>query len=149
MASDIVVVDASLVLKWQLDDEDSVSQADALKTDYCGSVSRLAIAPGLLTFEITNGILVASRRNRIGRDRAAKALEHLLSVPVQLRDVEARAALEIAMAFGISAYDAAYLALAEAEECDLWTGDRSLCAAMKGKSERVRWIGEYTHAARS
>jgi tetratricopeptide (TPR) repeat protein len=47
------------------------------------------------------------------------------------------------MTYKVAAYDAAYLALAEVEKCDLWTGDRAFYQAVKGESPRVKWIGDY------
>jgi predicted nucleic acid-binding protein len=49
-----------------------------------------------------------------------------------------------ALAHEITAYDSAYLALAEQEGCDLWTGDLSLYRAVSKKLRWVRWIGDYT-----
>jgi predicted nucleic acid-binding protein len=51
--------------------------------------------------------------------------------------------LEIATSFEISGYDAAYLTLAETLETELWTGDRRLFEKVRGRSELVRWIGDY------
>ena len=39
-------------------------------------------------------------------------------------------------------YDALYLALAESEECDLWTADRRFVRSLRGRFPRARWIGE-------
>ena len=41
---------------------------------------------------------------------------------------------------------AAYVALAEALETELWTGDRRLFEKVRGRSELVRWIGDYRTA---
>ena len=52
-------------------------------------------------------------------------------------------ALSIAQAIGVGAtYDPLYLALAEAERCDLWTADRRFVQAVGYRSARVRWLGE-------
>jgi len=48
--------------------------------------------------------------------------------------------------FEISGYDAAYVALAKTLEADLWTGDRRLFEKVRGRSELVRWIGDYRTA---
>ena len=41
-----------------------------------------------------------------------------------------------------AAYDALYLALAEAEGCDIWTADRWFVRAAQDRFGSVRWIGE-------
>lgn len=45
--------------------------------------------------------------------------------------------------FGITACDAAYVALAEELEVEMWTGDRRLHRAVAGNTDRVRWIGDW------
>jgi len=49
--------------------------------------------------------------------------------------------LEAALRYNLAAYDAAYLVLAEVEKCHLWTGDRALYQAVKGKTPagKVDW----------
>lgn len=139
----LVVVDASVVLKWQLDDEEHVAQAMALRDDYYVQGAIKAIAPQLLAYEVANGIVVAARQKRLARDKATEAMSNLLALGVELREVEALVVLEVAFKYNLASYDAAYLALAEGEGCDLWTGDRAFYRAVKGESSRVKWIGDY------
>ena len=40
-------------------------------------------------------------------------------------------------------YDALYLALAEREDCDLWTADERFFNAARARFPQVRWIGLY------
>ena len=58
----------------------------------------------------------------------------------EILQVHPRAEPEVIQA----AYDAAYLALAEAEKCDLWTGDKAFYQAVKGELPWVKWIGDYS-----
>jgi len=62
----LVVVDASVVLKWQLDDEEYIPQATTLRNDFYAQGAIKAIAPYLLIYEVVNGILTATRRKKIG-----------------------------------------------------------------------------------
>ena len=104
------------------------------------------IAPHLLVYEVVNGIATAARRRRIARDKAIEALSNLMALGVELREVEPLRVLEMSLRYNLAAYDAAYVALAEAEKCDLWTGDRAFYQAVKGKLALVKWIGDYqTH----
>ena len=41
-----------------------------------------------------------------------------------------------------TAYDAAYLALAEVTGCDLWTADRRFASSLRKKAPRGRLVGE-------
>ena len=139
-----VVVDASVVLKWQLNDEEYVAQATALRNDYYVRGAVRVIAPQLLIYEIANGIATAARQKRIAPDKAIEALNNLMSLDVELRQVKPLRILELALKHNLASYDTAYLALAESEECDLWTGDRAFYLAVKSEYPRVKWIGSYT-----
>ena len=139
----LVVADASVVLKWQLNDEDCILQATALRDDFYARGAVNVIAPHLLIYEMVNGIATAARRRRITQDKAIEALSNLMTLGVELREVELLRVLEASLRYNLAAYDAAYLALAEAEKCDLWTGDRAFYQAMKGELSLVKWIGEY------
>ena len=35
-----------------------------------------------------------------------------------------------------------YLAVAELEDCELWTNDKRLAHSLQGKVNRIRWVGE-------
>ena len=142
----LLVVDASAVLKWQLDDEEYVPQAIALRDDFYALGAVKAIAPHLLIYEVINGILTATRRKRLASDKALEAMTNLLELGVELKQVGAERVLELALAYNLSAYDAAYLALAEREGCELWTGDRPFYPAVKGELPQVKWIGDYISA---
>ena len=141
--SELAVVDASVVLKWQFDDEDCVPQAIALRDDYYARGAVRVIAPQLLMYEVVNGIATATRRKRLSPDKAAEAMGNLLALGIELRGVEPLRILQVALRYNLAAYDAAYLVLAEAEDCDLWTGDRTFYQVVKAESHRVKWIGNY------
>ena len=138
-----VVVDASVVLKWQLDDEEDVAQANALRDDFYLRGTFQALAPQLLIYEVTNGIATACRRKRIAPDKAELALANLVALGVELKEVDPRSVLRLALQYNLAAYIAAYLALAEAERCELWTGDRPFYQAVRGQFPWARWIGDY------
>ena len=115
----LLVVDASVVLKWQLDDEDHIPQATALRGDFYALGAIKVIAPHLLVYEVVNGILTAARRKRLDSDKALEAIHNLMELGVELKEVEPGTVLELALRYNLSAYDAAYLALAESEGCEL------------------------------
>lgn len=140
----LIVADASVVLKWQLDDEDCISQATALRDDFFARGAVNVIAPHLLVYEVINGIAAAAKQRRVAPDKAIEALSNLMALGVELKEVEPLRVLEASLRYGLAAYDAAYLALAEAEKCDLWTGDRGFYQAVKGELAWVKWIGDYT-----
>jgi predicted nucleic acid-binding protein len=143
--SGLIVADASVVLKWQLDDEDYILQAISLRDDFYSQRTVDVIAPHLLIYEVANGIATAIEKKRIASDKATEALSNLLALGIELREVEPLRILEVALKYNLAAYDAAYLALAEQEKCELWTGDRDFYQAVKNELSWVKWIGDYTN----
>lgn len=137
------MADASVILKWQLGDEDFVAQAMALRNDYYIRRIIQIIAPHLLLYEMINGIATASRQNRIPFDKTLEALNNLLALGIELKEVNPLEVLDISIKYKLAAYDAAYLALAESAQCNLWTGDRSFYQAAKRHATRIMWIGDY------
>ena len=139
----LVVVDASVVLKWQLDDEEYIPQATALRNDFYALGAIKTIAPHLLVYEVINGIVSATRRKRLTSDKALEVVNNLMELGVESKTVAPGRVLQLALEHNVSAYDAAYLALAESEGCELWTGDRPFYQAVKDDLPQVKWIGDY------
>lgn len=142
LTAEFVVVDASVGLKWVLDDEDNVAQSTALRNDALRNQIQM-LAPSLWVYEVVNALVVAQLRNRIDRRQSRLALRLMRQVGVLLVDPEPQDCLETAAKLGISGYDAAYVALATAVEADLWTGDRRLFRSARDKDGTVHWIGHY------
>lgn len=138
-----VVVDASVSLKWALDDEDAVAEAIALRNAAIADEFEM-VAPSLWSYEVTNGLIVAVRRRRLeSEEEGMQALSHILGLGVRLADPENIVVYDYALRYGIAAYDAAYLALAETLEAPLWTGDRPFYEAVRNTTTLVHWIGDY------
>ena len=139
-----VVVDAAVVLKWQFDDEEHVAQSVALRDAFLVSSRVKLVAPTLIVHEIINGISTAVRRKRVSAKDALQALDNLLGVGIEIKEASPQRALNLGLQYGLSAYDAAYVAVAEAEGCELVTGDRMLYEAVKDRLGWVKWLGEYS-----
>ncbi len=140
--TDLVVVHASVSLKWVLDDGESVARSIALRDEAHRQQAEM-VAPSLWIYEVTNALVVAHRLGRISDGQSRFAQQLLQRVGVRLVDPEPEDCLETAVRLGISAYDAAYVALASATRAVLWTGDRRLFEKTGQKSDLVRWIGDY------
>lgn len=132
-----------MVLKWQLDDEEAVDQALALRDDFLLHGRLSLVAPFLLVFELTNGMLTAARRQRLSQPQAQEGLGLLLAAGIRLVAVDVARVFSLSMRWKLSAYDGAYLGLAEKLESEVWTGDRAFYTACRGRGSRVRWIGDY------
>ena len=131
-------------MKWVLDDERSVDQAIALRDAAVDGDVRL-VAPSLWAYEITNGLVTATRRGRVGGEFASEALAAMLDIGVRLVDPPLADVYAVAVEADISGYDASYVALAHALRCPFWTADDSLLLAFPNH-DRIREISQYVRA---
>jgi len=138
-----VIVDASVVLKGFFPDEQGHIEAQALIRAYAQEEVEL-LAPTLLPYEVTNAVLQAVRRDRISLGKAREILTAFQGLSIPTMEVSWQRALELAHTHDRSAYDGAYLALAEERKSTLVTGDRRLYNAVKDRLPWVLWIGDYT-----
>lgn len=126
------VLDSSVALKWVLPEADS-GKAVRLRDEYSNGSHQL-LAPDFFPSEIANGLASAERQKRIRTGESAIFLNDVLraapalhpSPPLLLR------ALEIALATKRAVYDCIYLALAEAEGCELVTADDQFVRGLRG-----------------
>ena len=135
-------MDASVSLKWALNDEAEVRAANALRDTAILGRFRM-VAPTLWLYEVTNGLTVATRRQRISRVCAEVALRDLMALGVRFADPAATAIYDDAMRHGVGGTDAAYLALARVLGVVLWTGDRRFFETVRSAARFVRWIGDF------
>lgn len=146
--NDTVVIDSSLVTKWIINESDSDVAVALLKTWQRNKM--VLLAPDLLIYEISNVIHQNVRRDKLTIDRARKSLVELFALDIVFISSQlllATQSLELAQKCGLPAtYDAYYLALAEREQCELWTADTRLWRAAQGKITWVRNLGEYRKA---
>ena len=116
----LVVLDASVAVKWYLHEQDRERALDLLDAEHL-----LFVAPDIFLSEVVNALL---RHNRDGRfsdellDRALFDLESTSPELVPSRLVVERAA-ELARALRHPIYDCLYLALAERRDTVLITAD--------------------------
>lgn len=144
--NNVVVVDASLALKWVLAEPDSGIAIMLL--DHWTSEGTDVIAPALFAYEVTNTLYRQVVSGKITYNEAEQGLIDLFFTGILLKfflyeDVSSHA-MELAHRFKLPAtYDAHYLALAQRENCQYWTADTRLWNAVKGKLSWVRWFSDY------
>lgn len=104
------VLDASVALAWCFEDE-ATPATDGLLHDLSDGT---ALAPSLWAFEVANAFTVAQRRERISEAKVQLFAATLQALPIHIAPPRPIAAITaLAFAHGLSAYDAAYLDLAE------------------------------------
>ncbi len=119
-----VVVDASVALKWVIEEDDSAAATDLLREEPL-------TAPDFLAVECANVLWVKARRRVMSADNARAGLVAILAAPVQLLPSAQYviAAQAIALDLNQTVYDSLYLAVALAERAMLVTADAAFAAA--------------------
>ena len=122
--SESVVVDASLIFKWLIEEEDSDRAHEAQQHWVNNRVNR--VAPHFMPVEVTNIVLQRVKRSDLSIEEGTRMVETLLSSDIELYHTPKlnNRALELTHQLGQGAvYDCHYLALAELLDCEMWTAD--------------------------
>ncbi len=135
----MIVVDASVAVKWVFDEEYG-DEAVALR-----DAPDVPIAPTLMLVEAGNALWRRVGRGELSTEEAAELLAVLQGLPVGYVEEQALVAPALALATAMQhpIYDCIYLALALRQDIQLATADvrfaRKLIA--NGHGERLRLIG--------
>ncbi len=134
-----LVVDASVVIKWHVDE----IHADAARRLLSDDTPALH-APDLVFPELGNILWKKIRRGEL-TDEQARRIGHLVALPpleVHPSAPLLEAALEIAISTGRTVYDSLYLALAVQLNCRMVTADERLYHALKDGplSAHILWV---------
>ncbi|MEQ4720023.1 type II toxin-antitoxin system VapC family toxin [Nonomuraea sp. B19D2] len=120
----MIVLDASIVIDMLTrDDEKGRAARKVAMSDPHW------IGPHHLITEVVSGIRGLLLGGKISQDRAEEALSALADAEIELVDVRPHLARVWQLRANMTAYDAAFVAVAEAEECVLVTGDSRLATA--------------------
>jgi predicted nucleic acid-binding protein len=139
----LVVVDASVAVKWYLPEngESLASEALALLDKYDREEVQFVV-PDLFYVEIASAIWKAVRVGRVPRTFGDQALDLLMqrefpTVPsLKLLD----SAFQIASAHGRTVYDSLYVALAVQTNSQLITADERLANSLAARFP-IKWLG--------
>lgn len=134
------VVDASVAVKWFVEEEALSAEAEALLLG-----GGPLIAPDLLLVEVANALWAMVRRGRIGSQQAQLALQELETIDLEFVQPGPLLSRAFALAglLGHPVYDCLYLACAEACDASLVTADQRFLRAVAGTAftDRVRLLG--------
>jgi len=138
MTSLPLVIDASVAAKWIKPEVHSAYAARVLQGPYA------LFAPDLLWPEVGNILWKSIQRGEIAPVEAHEGLRMLLRYPITVVPGQSliTAALDIALQYQQTVYDALYVALATSRDCQLVTADRSLHDGLKNTplQDHILWI---------
>ena len=129
------VVDASVALAWCFEDEANAhteAVLDLLADD-------TTIVPSLWELEVSNVLLLGERRRRLTESQTTRFVALLGQLPILVDSASTDMAAVIALGrqYTMTAYDAAYLALAQREGVPLASLDRKLREAAQVSGVRL------------
>ncbi len=135
-----LVIDASVAAKWIKPEVHSQYAAQALQGSYT------LFAPDLLWPAVGNILWKSVQRHEIATAEAHEGLRVLLRYPIAIVPGHSliTTALDIALRYQQTVYDALYVALATRRECQLVTADRALHSGLKHTplQHHILWIGD-------
>jgi len=121
-----VVIDASMAISWLMEDERTPAGDQIL-----AELTTLnPISTPLLWHEVRNILVLNERRGRLGQGDALWLLQSLQDIGIEkCEDASDTLICTLAFQYKLTAYDAAYLALALQTRAILATNDRQLARA--------------------
>ncbi|MEM4718903.1 MAG: type II toxin-antitoxin system VapC family toxin [Nitrososphaerota archaeon] len=134
----ILVLDASVAVKW-FNVEPLREKALIIRDRYVNGEIEL-IAPDLLYYEVANALRYNPRFGIEEVKSALKALEDLSIITYDFEGELREKAVELAYRFGITIYDAAYVALAVIRDASLYTANKEV--VVKAQLTNVKYLSE-------
>jgi predicted nucleic acid-binding protein len=119
-----IVADATVLAAAMFGEEEQVQAVALLQ-------GRALTAPHLVDYEMTSVALKKLRRERLPAAAVAASLDEFAALAIERHAIDAMAVLALARRYKLTAYDAAYLWLAERLEAPLATFDAALARAAR------------------
>ena len=135
-----VVADASVIIKWFIDEENT-DMAALLKDDYQKRIVYITV-PDLLPYEVLNVLRYKPSIGENDLHEVAKDLDGFQLNKVSLETDYCKKTVSLSLKDGITVYDAAYACLAGIRRCWLLTADEKLARKLVDK-ERVLLLKNY------
>ena len=139
-----LVVDANVVAKLYLRDEQYTANADLLFSRFRRGEVQL-IAPHLVTYEVPAAIKRGAARVKAAKETWQVALSSFESLGLSvIDDSDAKyEATRLAINYACAYYDALYLLLAEDLGCRFITADERLWRTLHARAEYLLLLGSY------
>jgi predicted nucleic acid-binding protein len=139
-----LVVDANIVAKLYLRDEQYTDKADLLFSRFERGETQL-IAPRLVTYEVPAAIKKGAARVRAAKEVWQTALSSFESLGLSIVDDSGAKyeATRLALNYACTYYDALYLLLAEDLRCLFITADDKLWRGLRDRVEYILLLASY------
>ena len=137
---EIVVPDASVVVKWFIEDE-YTDKADELRRDYVDQLIDIAV-PELIYYEVLNALRYSGVFGEDELTTIGEVLQGFQFLELPLKGEFLRETIRRALKHGITIYDACYIAVASIEKGTLYTADEKLLEKLGGLTN-AKHIKEY------
>jgi predicted nucleic acid-binding protein len=122
-----LVLDASVAVKWYLNDEEHTREAALVLAAYTAANVTLLV-PDHIRYEVASALRNAVRVKRLTGEVARRDMSNFLDLHIQSVETDSliRAAFDYALRYDCALYDGLYLALADMARCPLVQADRHL-----------------------
>ncbi len=137
MAVKKLILDASVVIKWFIDEEDSDKAALYLNAFQQNQLE--ITVPSLLFYEVGNFFV----SHKVGSDRAGEAMLILRNLSLGSQDVGLqwlRNIYQNSLEYGLTFYDATYITLLQNTNCEFVTADKKLFQKVQKSFSGVKFL---------
>ncbi|KKS12063.1 hypothetical protein A2617_04710 [Candidatus Daviesbacteria bacterium RIFOXYD1_FULL_41_10] len=136
-----IIIDASVVAKWLLPDEENLT-ANIIKKEFAKRDISISV-PIFIFYEVNNLLKSAILSGRLDVKEAINLYEAFLDIDfiVYFSKQLLKSTLKEAVDLNISSYDASYIALAECLQIPFFTADEKL--VKKAANKLVRSVEDY------
>jgi predicted nucleic acid-binding protein len=129
------VLDTSVVVKWFFLEE-GTDRAEILLRELEDGAAR-GIVPSSFYYEFCN-VLWVKRRQGLREEGASSIWQELIQLPLEVIDGPLPQTLAFSFRHEVSPYDAAFVVLAQSQDCDLVTADETLWRKVRDACPWVR-----------
>jgi predicted nucleic acid-binding protein len=135
------VLDSNIGVKWVLE-EDLSEKARSLREEFVHGAHEF-LSPNVFLAEVAHALTRAQRQGRINSSEVEVFMADVLTTLPEFRSYYPllSRAIEISVRARVGVYDCLYVALAEAEGCELLTADDRLVRALQGDFPFITQLG--------